>query len=79
MKRSHASKFFLASVVCAAFLVLPSDALASSISGTVTASGGVPIPGVEVCPTPQPYTFETSCVETGPTGQYKYDGLQGGN
>jgi len=79
MKRSHASKFFLASVVCAAFLVLPSAALASSISGTVTASGGVPIPGVEVCPTPQPYTFETSCVETGPTGQYKYDGLPGGN
>ncbi len=79
MKRPLVSKSFLAPAVCAAVLALPSAALASSISGIVTAPGGGPIQGVEVCPTPQPYTFETSCVETGPTGQYKYDGLPGGN
>ncbi|HEV7483021.1 MAG TPA: carboxypeptidase-like regulatory domain-containing protein [Solirubrobacterales bacterium] len=79
MKRSLVSKSLLVSVACAAALVLPSAALASSISGTVTAPGGGGIQGVEVCPTPQPYTFETICVETGPSGQYKYDGLPGGN
>jgi hypothetical protein len=79
MKRSRVSKIFLASAVCGVLLALPSIASASSISGTVTAPGGVPIQGVEVCPTPRPYTFETSCVETGPTGQYRYEGLPGGN
>jgi len=79
MKRSRVSKISLALAVCGVLLALPSIASASSISGTVTALGGGPIQGVEVCPTPRPYTFETSCVETGPTGQYRYEGLPGGN
>jgi hypothetical protein len=80
MKRSRVSKFFLASAVGAAFLALPVTASASSISGTVTDSvSHNGIEGVEVCPTPRPYTFETSCVVTGPTGQYRYEGLPGGN
>lgn len=78
MKRLLASKSFLAAALCAVAMVLPAAASASAISGTVTAPGGGPIQGVEVCPTPKPYTFETGCVETGPTGQYKYDGLPGG-
>lgn len=81
MKRSRVSKFLLSAAVGTAALALPSAALASSISGTVTAvSGGAPIPGVEVCFTPQPYNFEVSpCAVTGPTGQYRYEGLPGGN
>jgi hypothetical protein len=59
--------------------LVPALAAASSISGTVTAEGGGPLQGVEVCPRPQPYTFETTCVETGPAGTYKLDGLPEGN
>jgi hypothetical protein len=68
----------VAVVLCGVLaMAAPSPAAAGSISGTVTAEGGGSIEGVEVCPTPQPYTFETSCVETGPSGQYKLDGLPG--
>jgi Carboxypeptidase regulatory-like domain len=59
--------------------LVPALAAASSISGTVSAAGGGPIQGVEVCPTPQPYTFETTCVQTGPGGTYTLAGLPGGN
>jgi hypothetical protein len=51
------------------------SAFASSISGTVTAEGGGPIEGVEVCPWPVPYAFETDCVETGADGHYSYPNL----
>ena len=51
------------------------SAFANSISGTVTAEGGGPIAGVEVCPWPVPYEFETDCVETDADGHYSYPNL----
>lgn len=69
----------IAIALCGALgVALPGVASASSISGTVTAEGGgPPIQGVEVCPRPEPYSFEAGCVETGPGGEYKLDGLPG--
>jgi hypothetical protein len=55
--------------------IAPSTALAGSISGTVTAEGGGPIQGVEVCAQPTPYYFETACVETDAEGHYSSGGL----
>ncbi|HEX5714374.1 MAG TPA: carboxypeptidase-like regulatory domain-containing protein [Solirubrobacterales bacterium] len=56
--------------------VAPALASAGAIWGTVTAeNGGAPIAGVEVCPTPQPYTFEAACVETNASGAYQLNGL----
>ena len=78
MKRSLVSKSLMAAAICAAVLALPSAALASSISGTVTAPGGAGIQGVEVCPS-QPGGFEAPCAQTDPSGHYKTDPLGGGN
>jgi hypothetical protein len=80
MKSARLGRLFggIATWLAPAALV-PALAAAGSISGTVTAEGGGPLQGVEVCPTPQPYTFETTCVETGPAGTYKLDGLPGGS
>jgi hypothetical protein len=65
---------------CALALCAPALAAASSISGTVsdenTKAG---IGGMEVCPTPRPYTIETECVETSASGHYELAGLPGGN
>jgi hypothetical protein len=55
----------------------PALASAGSISGTVTAEGGGPLQGVEVCPTPS-FAFETVCALTGPGGAYSLTGLPGG-
>jgi len=57
----------------------PSPAIAGSISGTVTAEGGGAIEGIEVCPRPQPFYFETVCVETGADGHYGSSGLPAGD
>lgn len=53
----------------------PGSAFANSISGTVTAEGGGPIEGVEVCPRPEPYEFETDCVDTDAAGHYSLSDL----
>jgi hypothetical protein len=68
-------------VACAVALgALPAAAMAGSISGTVTAeNGGVPIAGVEVCPTRQPYTVETACTVTDGTGSYSLSSLPEGS
>jgi hypothetical protein len=68
-------------VLAALAAVAPALATAGSISGTVTDSvSHTGIQGVEVCPIPQPYTFEiASCAVTGPSGQYRYDGLPASN
>jgi len=59
--------------------VAPSLAAAGSISGVVTDSvGHTGIPGIEVCPTVQPYTFETACAETNASGEYLLAGLAQG-
>jgi hypothetical protein len=52
-------------------LVAPPTAAAGTISGTVMAEGGGPLQGVEVCPTPEPYTFEADCVDTDASGHYQ--------
>lgn len=57
----------------------PALASATSILGTVSAEGGGPIQGVEVCPTPQPYTFEADCAETDASGHYALPGLPSGD
>ena len=59
------------------FGLVPASALAGTISGTVTAEGGGPVQGVEVCPTPQPYTFEVDCTETNAAGHYALTELPG--
>jgi hypothetical protein len=56
----------------------PALAAAGSISGTVTAEGGGPLQGVEVCPTPT-FAMEIPCGETGPDGAYALTGLPGGD
>ena len=53
-----------------ALLVAPVMASAGTIFGTVTAEGGGSLQGVEVCPTPQPYTFEADCDYTDASGHY---------
>jgi hypothetical protein len=58
-------------VLLASLLVAPAMATAGTISGTVTADGGGPLQGVEVCPTPEPYTFEADCVDTDAGGHYQ--------
>jgi carboxypeptidase family protein len=55
--------------------IVPAAAMAASISGHVTAEGGGPIAGAEVCPTPEPYSFERECVTTAADGFYLIDGL----
>jgi len=56
-------------------VVAPAAATAASIFGHVTAEGGGPIAGAEVCPTPEPYTFERDCVTTASDGFYLLSGL----
>lgn len=56
-------------------LAVPSLAAAGSISGTVSAEGGGPIPSVEVCTQPEPFSFESPCAQTNGSGVYKIDGL----
>jgi hypothetical protein len=68
----------LAAIAAAGALVVltPGYAAAATISGTVsdeiTHAG---IAGIEVCPNPQPYTFETECAETNSSGVYSLDEL----
>jgi len=59
------------SLAVLAVLVAPATAAAGTIAGTVTAEGGGPLQGVEVCPTPEPYTFEADCVYTDASGHYQ--------
>lgn len=56
-------------------LAVPSLAAAGSISGTVTAEGGGPIQGVEVCTRSEPFSFESPCDQTNAGGAYEIDGL----
>jgi hypothetical protein len=66
----------IAMALCGALgLAVPSFAAAGSIAGTVSAEGGGPIPGVEVCTQPQPFSFESPCAQTNGSGVYKIDGL----
>jgi hypothetical protein len=67
---------FIGGLLCLVVIV-PATASAATISGTVTAEGGGPIAAVEVCPTPQPYTFEVDCTETDGAGHYALTELPG--
>ena len=67
-----ASAFALAALTSVA-------ASAATISGTVSAEGGGPLQGVEVCPTPRPYAFEVDCTETDSAGHYAFGGIPGGD
>jgi hypothetical protein len=64
-------------VVAAAVMALaPAAVQAAAITGTVSdETTHVGIAGVEVCPTPQPYTFEVDCVQTDSGGHYYVGGL----
>jgi hypothetical protein len=56
--------------------LLPALAAAASISGTVSDENtDAGIGGIEVCPTPRPYSFETECTETDAGGHYSLDEL----
>ncbi|HWC47927.1 MAG TPA: carboxypeptidase-like regulatory domain-containing protein [Solirubrobacterales bacterium] len=76
---ARAGRATLAAIAAAVALAAlgPGSAAAASIFGTVsdeTTHAG--IVGVEVCPTPQPYTFEVECVQTDSGGHYSFAGLQ---
>lgn len=73
---SISAAVLFAALACA---LTPALASAATISGTITADGGGPIQGVEVCPTPNPYTFEADCDETDAAGHYQLPGLPGGD
>jgi hypothetical protein len=69
----------LATAAAAVVLVVlgAGPAAAATIFGTVsdeTTHAG--IAGVEVCPTPQPYTFEVECIQTDSGGHYSFAALQ---
>ncbi len=74
-------RVFLGLIASALALTALAPALASAatILGTVSAEGGGPLQGVEVCPTPQPYTFEVDCVETDAVGHYAVTEIPGGD
>lgn len=76
MIRRGSISVLLAALACALTAV---PASATSILGTVTAEGGGPIQGVEVCPTPQPYEFEVNCTATDAAGHYAVSGLPTGD
>ncbi len=81
MSEMRGGKRFLGGLIVWVALAALAPALASagSISGTVTAEGGGPIQGVEVCATPEPEAFETACAETNAAGQYAVGNLPGWN
>jgi len=61
---------------CAMAMWVPGTAAAATISGTVSAEDThAGLGGVEVCPTPQPYTFEADCTETDSSGHYSLTDL----
>jgi len=66
----------LVAAVVSTMVLAPAAAQAASITGTVsdevTHAG---LGGIEVCPTPQPYTFEVACVGTDSAGHYSLTGL----
>lgn len=67
-------------VLCGLVLCAPAVAGAAAISGTVSSeTTHLGIGGVEVCPTPRPYTFETACAETDGAGHYALAGLPAAN
>jgi hypothetical protein len=62
--------------VAIALVALPGTAVAATIFGTVSDEvSHAGIAGVEVCPTPQPYTFEVDCAFTDSSGGYSLDDL----
>lgn len=69
-RRSHRTLVGGLLALFALVLMAPAVAAAGMISGTVTAEGGGPLQGVEVCPTPKPYTFEADCTDTDGSGHY---------
>ncbi|HEX5929521.1 MAG TPA: carboxypeptidase-like regulatory domain-containing protein [Solirubrobacterales bacterium] len=70
----------IAAALCGALgLALPGVAAAGSVAGTVTASGGGGIAGVQVCFRPEPEAFETICAQTGADGSYKAENLPDAN
>jgi hypothetical protein len=61
----------LVAVAVASTALAPAAAQAASINGVVTDENThLGIPGIEVCPSPEPYTFEAECVKTGSMGGY---------
>jgi Carboxypeptidase regulatory-like domain len=76
MRSGQVRRLFGGAVVWLALAAaVPALAAAGAISGTVTADGGGPILGVEVCATPSPEAFDTSCDETDAAGEYQLTSL----
>jgi len=66
----------LVAVAVSLTAMAPAAAQAATITGTVSGEDThAGIGGVEVCPTPQPYTFEAACVTTDSSGHYSLSGL----
>jgi hypothetical protein len=76
MARPGRVLFATIAAACAVAVLAPCSAAAATIFGTVSDEvTHVGIAGVEVCPTPQPYTFEVDCVQTDSSGHYYVGGL----
>ncbi|HSC20124.1 MAG TPA: carboxypeptidase-like regulatory domain-containing protein [Solirubrobacterales bacterium] len=70
-------RMVLVAVVVSLTAVAPAAAQAATITGTVSGEDThAGIAGVEVCPTPQPYTFEAACATTDSSGHYSLNGLR---
>ncbi|HET7507090.1 MAG TPA: carboxypeptidase regulatory-like domain-containing protein, partial [Solirubrobacterales bacterium] len=66
----------LVALVVSLTALAPAAAQAATITGTVSGEDThAGIGGVEVCPTPQPYTFEVACATTDSSGHYSLDDL----
>jgi hypothetical protein len=62
--------------VVALMALAPAAAQAATITGTISGEDThAGIGGVEVCPTPQPYSFEAACATTDSSGHYSLDNL----
>lgn len=62
--------------IALAILIVPATAQAATIGGTVSAAGGGPIEGIQVCPSKS--WLGTQCAATGADGKYEIAGLGDG-
>jgi len=66
----------LVALVVSLTAMVPAAVEAATITGTVSGEDThAGIAGVEVCPTPQPYSFEAACTTTDASGHYSLNGL----
>jgi Carboxypeptidase regulatory-like domain len=79
MVRTGKATLAVIAVLCAVAVLAPGSSVAATITGTVSGEDThAGLGGVEVCPTPQPYTFEIDCAVTDVNGHYSFTALPPG-